>query len=113
MYNLHALNSGEAKRMWKDSIKSKWNHKCAYCGSNKEITIDHVIPQSKGGIDTSLNCVACCHSCNKDKGHTQWEEWYKKQSFFTYERMHDILEWITPKKPIPFNTYKRRRNKVY
>lgn len=41
---------------------------CGYCGDKKLITIDHVIPRSKGGKDTFENCVACCVHCNERKG---------------------------------------------
>ena len=39
--------------------------KCMYCAkSNKRMTIDHVIPRSKGGRSDFDNCVACCGNCN-------------------------------------------------
>jgi len=42
---------------------------CAYCGSReKPITIDHVIPRSRGGKTDFDNCVACCRTCNHKKG---------------------------------------------
>ena len=42
---------------------------CAYCGSRvKPITMDHVIPRSRGGKDDFDNCVACCRACNHKKG---------------------------------------------
>lgn len=40
--------------------------KCVYCGSPAN-TIDHVIPQSKGGPSTYDNCVAACSPCNRKK----------------------------------------------
>lgn len=41
---------------------------CVYCGSRaKPITIDHVIPRSRGGKNDFDNCVACCRSCNQKK----------------------------------------------
>jgi 5-methylcytosine-specific restriction endonuclease McrA len=42
---------------------------CAYCGSQvKPITMDHVIPRSRGGKNDFDNCVACCQTCNHKKG---------------------------------------------
>jgi hypothetical protein len=113
MYNLHTCNSGEARRMWKQSIKERWDFKCAYCGSEKNLTIDHIIPQCKGGIDFSSNCVSCCENCNKKKGHDDWQEWYKKQEFFTYERMHDIIKWMEPKEKSLLKIYNPRKTRVY
>lgn len=42
---------------------------CQYC-SNKthNLTIDHVIPRSRGGLDSWENVVACCQNCNVKKG---------------------------------------------
>ena len=41
-------------------------HRCAYCGV-KATTIDHVLPRSRGGAWSWLNCVAACESCNNRK----------------------------------------------
>jgi 5-methylcytosine-specific restriction endonuclease McrA len=42
---------------------------CAYCGrTGKPLTLDHVIPRSKGGTTKWENCVACCKACNLNKG---------------------------------------------
>lgn len=41
---------------------------CAYCGSKKDLTIDHIIPKSRGGKSTFDNCVTSCKSCNNHKG---------------------------------------------
>jgi 5-methylcytosine-specific restriction endonuclease McrA len=44
---------------------------CQYCGAalpSGELTLDHVIPRSRGGSSTWENLVACCHGCNRRKG---------------------------------------------
>lgn len=41
-------------------------YRCVYCGK-RGTTIDHVVPQSKGGPSTYENCVAACESCNSIK----------------------------------------------
>ena len=41
---------------------------CLYCGSQKQLTIDHVIPRSKGGRSTWTNLATACHRCNVKKG---------------------------------------------
>jgi 5-methylcytosine-specific restriction endonuclease McrA len=42
---------------------------CQYCGSTKSgLTVDHVIPRSRGGTSTWENIVAACASCNRKKG---------------------------------------------
>lgn len=40
---------------------------CAYCGSRKNLTLDHIIPKSKGGQNTWSNLVTCCMKCNLKK----------------------------------------------
>ena len=43
--------------------------KCAYCGTRREkLSIDHIIPKSRGGKMTFENCVAACKPCNLKKG---------------------------------------------
>jgi len=69
LFNLRTTSSSEAKRLWRKEIKEKWENQCAYCGSKENLTIDHIIPQSKGGTDFTKNVVCCCHSCNQSKGH--------------------------------------------
>ena len=43
--------------------------KCAYCGTRQErLSIDHIIPKSRGGKTNFENCVAACKACNLKKG---------------------------------------------
>lgn len=41
---------------------------CQYCGANKDLTLDHLIPKSKGGKSTWTNLVTACKTCNSRKG---------------------------------------------
>jgi hypothetical protein len=44
------------------------NHTCQYCGKNAgSMTIDHIIPKSRGGKETWSNMVVCCARCNNRK----------------------------------------------
>jgi len=48
------------------------NFTCQYCGATpgtRELSIDHVVPKSQGGITSWENCVLACTSCNSKKGH--------------------------------------------
>ncbi len=50
---------------------------CQYCGGrpgSKELTIDHVLPRSRGGALSWENCVLACVACNKKKGSHTPEE---------------------------------------
>ena len=42
--------------------------KCQYCGTKIQLTIDHVLPKSRGGEDTWDNLVTACIKCNNSKG---------------------------------------------
>jgi hypothetical protein len=48
---------------------------CQYCESRKNLTIDHVLPKSRGGGDTWENMVAACIDCNNAKDNRTPEEW--------------------------------------
>lgn len=47
---------------------------CVYCGKSEDLTLDHVIPRSKGGRDSWHNLVTCCKRCNTLKGNQTPEE---------------------------------------
>jgi hypothetical protein len=110
VFNLETTSSAEAKRLWRKKIKEAWDHKCAYCGSDKELTIDHITPRSKGGADVTKNVVCACHDCNQDKAHTPMEDWYLSQEFFNTARYNRINEWIKPDPPENLFAYRPRRN---
>lgn len=112
LFNLKATSSNEAKRMWRDNVKKKWNYTCAYCESNKNLTIDHVVPQAKGGNDFTYNVVCCCESCNRSKSHEDWQIWYSRQDFFTEQRKNAIIEWTQKPKEKNLYRYRPRKNKV-
>ncbi len=41
---------------------------CQYCGSGQDLTFDHVIPRSKGGVTSWENITTACAPCNLKKG---------------------------------------------
>ena len=56
---------------WRD------NGQCQYCGiiePPKDMTIDHIVPRSRGGENTWTNLVTCCKKCNQKKGNRTPEE---------------------------------------
>ena len=51
------------------NIIARDEHICQYCNSSKTpLTIDHIIPKGRGGIDTWENLVTACKPCNQKKG---------------------------------------------
>ena len=58
-------------RFSRRNIYTRDNHTCQYCGRvppKDELTVDHVIPRSRGGQTTWENVVAACAPCNLKKG---------------------------------------------
>jgi 5-methylcytosine-specific restriction endonuclease McrA len=52
------------------NIFKRDRYTCIYCGSQpgtEELTIDHVLPKSRGGLSSWENCVLACVECNKRK----------------------------------------------
>jgi hypothetical protein len=60
---------------------------CCYCGRefNHHVipTIDHLIPQSKGGAKTSANKRRCCRACNT-----------QKKALMPHDFLHDFLAYL-------------------
>ena len=53
------------------------NYRCQYCAcqpGTEELTIDHVLPRSQGGVTTWENCVLACVSCNARKANRTPEQ---------------------------------------
>jgi 5-methylcytosine-specific restriction endonuclease McrA len=64
-YHFNNLSPNRVNILWRD------NHKCQYCGNNfpdPQLTMDHVIPKSRGGQNTWDNLVTACKKCNQKKG---------------------------------------------
>ncbi|WP_114559143.1 HNH endonuclease [Desertihabitans aurantiacus] len=56
---MYARGPGWTKR----GVLRRDRRTCAYCGGFAE-TVDHLVPQSRGGPNTWLNTVAACGACN-------------------------------------------------
>jgi 5-methylcytosine-specific restriction endonuclease McrA len=61
------------------------NNECVYCGSKKHLTLDHVLPKSRGGRNSWNNLVTCCTTCNMKKGNRTPEEAGMKLRHKPYE----------------------------
>jgi 5-methylcytosine-specific restriction endonuclease McrA len=55
-------------RISRRAVFARDRHRCQYCGSERHLTVDHVVPRSKGGTDTWDNLVTSCAPCNRKKG---------------------------------------------
>lgn len=43
------------------------NHKCLKCGTRENLTVDHIIPKSRGGNNSFVNLQTLCLKCNAEK----------------------------------------------
>jgi len=73
------LQSGRIK--WSSSIREyvrdlERDRVCIYCSNLEGLTIDHLIPRSRGGPDIADNAILACRNCNVSKGDKGVYEWY-------------------------------------
>lgn len=52
----------------RQNIFKRDGYRCQYCGATDNLTLDHVIPKSRGGSSTWDNLVTACKTCNSKKG---------------------------------------------
>ena len=61
----------QTRALSRKNILLRDRNTCQYCGDvlpSAELTLDHVVPRSRGGLSAWENLVACCHPCNRRKG---------------------------------------------
>jgi len=81
------INVPRRKAQWsRKGILARDNYTCIYCGSRvgdsvrgkiltkTDLTVDHLLPRSRGGRDTWTNTACACYSCNHRKGDRLLEE---------------------------------------
>jgi 5-methylcytosine-specific restriction endonuclease McrA len=67
----------QTRALSRKNILMRDRHTCQYChrgGHQTTLTLDHVVPRSRGGETSWENLVACCHECNNHKGNRTPEE---------------------------------------
>jgi len=58
-------------------LNNLYKKPCYSCGTNQNLSIDHIIPLSKGGNHSIGNLMTLCRSCNASKGNKLLVEWKK------------------------------------
>jgi 5-methylcytosine-specific restriction endonuclease McrA len=83
-FNLEAADLRQERARARELRASQWWKRrlakgvCHYCGrsfSPQELTMDHIVPVSRGGRSTKGNVVACCKECNSAKKQLLPMEW--------------------------------------
>lgn len=82
----------------KKNILLRDDYKCQYCGIKGErmMTVDHVIPRSKGGPSTWENLVCACMRCNNRKNNRLPE--HANMVLLRKPRMPKYIPWIQVKR---------------
>ena len=87
----------QSRALSRKNILLRDRNTCQYCATvlpSSELTLDHVIPRSRGGSSTWENLVACCHACNRRKGNRM---------------LHEIDDMILLRDPRPFSLHTSRQ----
>ncbi len=67
----------QSRALSRKNILLRDRNTCQFCGRvfpSSELTLDHVVPRSRGGHSSWENLVACCYQCNNSKGDRTPEE---------------------------------------
>lgn len=58
----------ESRRISRRAVFARDGFACQYCGTTSHLTVDHVVPRSRGGDSSWGNVVTSCAPCNLRKG---------------------------------------------
>src|SRR6185312_13988544 len=86
----------QTRALSRKNILLRDRNSCQYCDvvlTAAELTLDHVVPRSRGGLSTWENLVACCHSCNRRKGN---------------QMLHELTDMRLKREPRPFTLHTSR-----
>ena len=78
MSKFKELQSG--KIQWSTAIREyikehEVPNQCIYCGNKENLTLEHILPRSRGGPDITDNAIMVCKHCNSSKGSKRLYEW--------------------------------------
>lgn len=72
------IKKSSRQNLYKMYSDANSNIRCRYCdiicltdvsdGHDRMVTLDHLIPVSKGGTNAQANLIVCCFACNRDRG---------------------------------------------
>lgn len=79
----------------KKNVLVRDGHRCQYCGKRyqaSKLTVDHIVPKSRGGRSVWTNIVTACHDCNIRKGgKLPWEVGMKLTRQPTVPRRNPLI----------------------
>lgn len=81
----YGLKSGSMKirsLYYDERLKMIFPQACCYCGSMEKLSLDHLIPKIRGGVNEADNLVWSCRCCNSSKQGQDMLEWMNKKEKF-------------------------------
>jgi 5-methylcytosine-specific restriction endonuclease McrA len=111
----HYINVPRRQAPWtRKGVLLRDNYTCIYCGikpgmiqqgkilTRNSMTVDHILPRSKGGKDTWMNTACACPVCNHRKGDKlqheagmkmQWEPRRPRTNYVVLEFGNENETW--------------------
>ena len=86
----------QTRALSRKNILMRDRNTCQFCGRAlpaSELTLDHIVPRSRGGDSSWENLVTCCHPCNNRKG----------------DRLPEEAGMLLLRQPRPFNLHTSRQ----
>lgn len=75
-------------------IYARDDHRCLWCGfgacHTDELTLDHLVPRSRGGTNRPSNIVTACRSCNSKRKELPWRQWLRASGRFSAEVLRRV-----------------------
>ncbi|MBM3634825.1 MAG: HNH endonuclease [Actinobacteria bacterium] len=96
----------EARRMSRRALFARDGYACQYCGSRAKLTVDHVVPRSRGGDSSWFNVVTSCATCNARKGDALCDEVHMYPRSKPRPPRPDVfIDVATPRRPEEWTPY--------
>ena len=74
LVNYVRVPRNEKRKISRRAVFARDNYRCQYCGATARLTVDHVVPKSRGGRSSWDNVVTSCAPCNIRKADRLPEE---------------------------------------
>ena len=81
----HKARTLRESQWWKRRLAKGVCHYCGRSSSPGDLTMDHIVPISRGGKSTKGNVAPCCKECNNAKKHLLPMEWEQYLQQFNQE----------------------------
>jgi 5-methylcytosine-specific restriction endonuclease McrA len=94
------------RKITRRAVFARDDSTCQYCGARSNLTVDHVVPRSKGGSSTWDNIVASCAPCNRRKGNSEPRQvGMRLQKQPRTPSPHVFIQVASPSIPAAWRTY--------